>query len=102
MSGFFVAAALVSVAAGAYGVNEQRSSSNKALDLQKKQMAEAAKQAEAQKEQFNKVNAKSANADEFMSENIKQTRKGISGTILTSPGGVAGQSLGGGSTLLGG
>ena len=101
MSGFFVAAA-IATAAGVYSADQQRSSSNKALDLQKKQMAEAAKQAESQKEQFNKANAKSANADEFLSENIKQARKGISGTILTSPGGVAGQALGGGSTLLGG
>ena len=61
----------------------------------------AQKQAELQKQQFNKLNGKSANADEFLSENVKQARKGVSGTILTSPTGVAGQTLGG-TTLLGG
>ena len=101
MSGFMIAALVIGAGAGVYGADQQRSSNNKALDLQKKQMGEAAKQAELQKQQFNRANGKSANADEFLSENVKQARKGVSGTILTSPTGVAGQTLGG-TSLLGG
>jgi uncharacterized protein HemX len=96
------AAAAAALGGSIYGADQQRKASNTAADAQKASIRQAARQAQLQEEQFNKANAKTANADEFLAENVKQARKGVSGTILTSPTGVAGQPLGGNSTLLGG
>lgn len=101
--GWSAAAAVIASAGGAaYSADQQRKASNTAADVQRSSIAQAARQAQLQQEQFNKANSKTANADEFLAENVKQARKGVSGTILTGPGGVSGQSLGGNSTLLGG
>lgn len=100
MSWWGIGAAVIAAGSGAYSADQQRKSSNMAADAQKIATQQAARQADMQEQSLNKANGKTANADGFLADNLKQARKGVSGTILTSPGGAA--PLGGVTTLLGG
>jgi uncharacterized protein HemX len=124
MSGFATVASVISAAAAVAGVfsgNQQAKAQEKAqkaalaqqeraMQLQSQQAQQSAsqmqKQLKMQEESLNAANQKNASSTNILAQIADQANAGQAGTMLTGPQGLdmsqQRQTLGGGSTLLGG
>lgn len=100
---FFVAAIVVGATATYVQYDQGQKAQGAARDAQAQAQRNAEKQAALADQANNRANGKKPNVAGLMSENAMAAKGGISGTMLTGPGGVNPDELKlGKSTLLGG
>lgn len=100
---FFVAAIVVGATATYVQYDQGKKAESAQRDAQAQAKTNAEKQAALADQANNRANGKRPNVAGLMSENAMAAKGGISGTMLTGPGGVDPNELKlGKSTLLGG
>lgn len=100
---FFVAAIVVGATSVAVQYDQGKKAQAAQRDAQAQAQRNADKQAALADQANNRANGKKPNVAGLMSENAMAAKGGISGTMLTGPGGVDPNELKlGKSTLLGG